>query len=335
MNGEASSKKRDKISLPKRLDDIKNIVEFGEVLEAHSENEWVEVNVNNIGFISPTALVLVGKMLSVWKEKRVKKSLKTTLTRVQEQRNTNSYMGHMGFFDLLGSKQNKWNKVGEASGSDSYVPITKIIKPSFTNYTDWVEDIISAVRGLANILSDTRESTEENKFYLYTLREVIRNTFEHSHANECLICGQRWSCGNVEICILDEGIGIPNSLAKNFDINNDITALEMAIKPGVSSVNFSSNENKYENSGFGLYVLSEVVREFGGFHLGSSSKVLTLEKSRSHVSNLEFSGTFLSIQLVAPPKQFSHLLKDIIFEGEKEAREAGRASSASKVSKLL
>ena len=89
--------------------------------------------------------------------------------------------------------------VGQASGSGTYLPITRISKPDFNsdieNIRDWYEKIMSAARRLARVVSGTVEDTQENRLYNYALREIIRNVFEHSGATECYVCGQRWYNG--------------------------------------------------------------------------------------------------------------------------------------------
>jgi hypothetical protein len=47
----------------------------------------------------------------------------------------------------------------------------------------------------------------------YSLRELIRNVFEHSGSDRMLYCAQYWPAKQkVEVCILDRGVGIRQSL---------------------------------------------------------------------------------------------------------------------------
>ena len=109
-----------------------------------------------------------------------------------------------------------------------------------------------------------------------------------------------------------------------------------AIKPGISSTsNITSADNIYDNSGFGLYVLSEIASSFGTFTIASNTKCLAITSSEKKFSNLGFQGTFLGIELNKTPKQFSSLLKDIIYAGELETKTHGSKVNASKMSKLI
>ncbi|EKO3388947.1 sensor histidine kinase [Vibrio fluvialis] len=323
-----------RIIFPKVLESSK-IQEIIAQLEAAQDSDAVEIDLNSIRFSRPTAMLVLGSKLSNWSEYRKYKRLKTRLVNPTDSP-AYSYMAHVGFFDLIGSKKVSGKAMGEARGSTTYTPITKITRPSFSDVDSWYKNIISSVRQLANVLAGTPSDTEEHRFFLYTLRELVRNVFEHSGVDECYICGQRWEDGKVEISILDEGIGVAQSLAKSFSITNEEHALRQAIKPGVSSTtNISTDKNTYDNSGFGLYVLSEIAAAFGKLVIASNTKSLEISNGKQLITDLNFSGTFLGLELDCAPKQFTSLLKDIIAAGEAEARVYGNNPKASKLSKLI
>ncbi|WP_418135215.1 ATP-binding protein [Psychromonas sp. GE-S-Ul-11] len=243
----------------------------------------------------------------------------------------------MGFFDFIGMGEG--NEIGAASGSMTYLPITKIEKPivdlKTQNVQKWYEEIISQTRRFANLLSGTHEDSEENKLYHYALREIVRNVFEHSSTDECFLCGQRWANGRVEVAVIDEGIGIPSSLKRSFQIKSEIEALRMAIKPGVSSTTqIEESDNVYGNSGFGLYVLEQLVSSFGWFMLGSGNAKLVSQGKVIKEQRLNFDGTYIGLRLNRAPSQFSGILNDIITEGECVAQVHGIKAVASGMSKL-
>lgn len=322
------------IYLPKNIN-LETTAIFFKQLESNFLTEDVYIDINKVQFSTPTSMLLIGSKLKAWRAARSSKQLRTGFKKVINSEAI-SYLGHMGFFDFIGSKKNVGKKMGEALGSETYVPIIKIKKPQFDTLDNWYSSIISSVRSLANVLAGTKYDTEEHKFYLYTLREVVRNVFEHSHADECFICGQRWGSGKVEIAVVDEGIGLQASLNRSHKLCNEEEAIRLAIKPGVSATNYiKDTENIYDNSGYGLYVLSEVVAKFGSFTLGSGSKRLISTLGKQAIDNLEFNGTFIGLELHKAPKHFSGLLEDVIACGEQEAQDHAKASSASKMTKLL
>lgn len=109
----------------------------------------------------------------------------------------------------------------------------------------------------------------------------------------------------------------------------------MAIKPGISSTsNIDQSENIYDNSGFGLYVLSELSSSFGWYVLGSGTSRIVGHSQEKSEEELNFSGTYFGMQLLRSPSQFSGILKDIITAGEKEAEASGITKKASGMSKL-
>lgn len=322
------------IYLPKNIN-FETTAIFFKQLENNFLTEDVYIDINQLQFSTPTSMLIIGSKLKAWRAARESKQLRTGFKKVINSEAI-SYLRHLGFFDFIGSKKNVGKKMGEAFGSETYVPIIKIEKPKFDTLDNWYESIISSVRGLANVLAGTKHDTEEHRFYLYALREIVRNVFEHSQVDECFISGQRWGNGKVEIAIVDEGIGLLASLNRSHKLCNEEDAIRLAIKPGVSATNdITVAENIYDNSGYGLYVLSEVVANFGCFTLGSGSKRLISTLEKQSIDTLEFNGTYVGLELNKAPKQFSDILKDVIASGEQEAQNYAKASSASKMSKLL
>lgn len=134
---------------------------------------------------------------------------------------------------------------GEASGSTSYIPLTKIDIAELTHnafekgdLADQGDIIELEAKRLSRVLS--QGEVEFEKLLQYLLREAIRNIPEHAGTSEGWLCGQYWHNRNLaEIAILDEGIGIYNSLSRNRVHRNYITtnedALRWALKPGVST----------------------------------------------------------------------------------------------------
>lgn len=325
------------ISFPERFD-RDTLLPFFEELDNNLETPEVCLDCSTLRYSYPTAMLVAGSKIRTWVKTRHQNKLKTKKSGVHSSFSVHSYLSHLGFFDYI--LMGEGNAVGQASGSSQYLPITRIEKPDFNSDTqttqDWYGQIMSAVRGLARVVSGTSTDTEENRLYNYALREIIRNVFEHSEASECYVCGQRWWNGRVEIAVVDEGIGIAQSLRKSFELNDDIEALNMAIKPGVSSTsNIQESENIYDNSGFGLYVLSQLASSFGWYVLGSGTSRLVGYNQTKIEESLNFEGTYFGMQLTRSPSQFSGLLKDIIKTGEEEAEASGITKKASGMSKLI
>ncbi|MBX9448149.1 ATP-binding protein [Dickeya chrysanthemi] len=324
------------IFFPERLDKD-SLYGFFEELDANLDTPEVCLDCSTLRYSFPTGMLVAGSKIRTWVRARHGNKLRTVKAGVNSEHSVHSYLSHLGFFDYI--LMGEGNAIGEASGSSSYLPITRIEKPVFNSNTqdvqEWYEEIMSVVRGLARIVSGTSSDTEENRLYNYALREIIRNVFEHSSASECYVCGQRWWDGKVEIAVIDEGIGIAESLKKSYHLQTDGEALHLAIKPGVSSTsNISQTENIYDNSGFGLYVLSQLASSFGWYVLGSGSSRIVGHSQTIVEEALNFNGTYFGMKLSNAPKQFSEILDDIIATGEKEAEASGISKKASGMSKL-
>lgn len=324
------------ISFPIRFD-RDTLHDFFSELDRHINTPEVCLDCSTLRYSYPTAMLVAGSKIRTWVRNRRISKLTTRRSGVQSSFAVHSYLSHLGFFDYI--LMGEGNAVGQATGSSAYLPITKIEKPKFNSNTqsvqEWYDEIIGAVRGLARVVSGTSSDTEENRLYNYALREIIRNVFEHSGANECYVCGQRWYDGKVEIAVVDEGIGIAESLKKSYRLQSDVEALNLAIKPGVSSTsNIDQSENIYDNSGFGLYVLTQLASSFGWYVLGSGSSRIVGYSGGNKEEFLNFSGTYFGMQLTSHPKQFSGILEDIVTIGEEEAKANGITKKASGMSKL-
>ncbi|PMO65220.1 ATP-binding protein [Vibrio breoganii] len=325
------------ICLPE-IFDRDTLQDFFRELESHQNTDNVCLDCSTLQYSKPTAMLVAGSKMRSWIQSRRSKSLKTKRKGVDTYSAVHDYLKHIGFFDFVLMGEGKC--VGEAIGSSTYTPITRIEKPTLREgegaLEQWYEDIQSKVRGLAKVVAGQPETHQDNRMYNYLLREIIRNVFEHSGANECYVFGQRWCNGYVEIVVVDEGMGIGCSLRESMGEMTDIDALKQAIKPGVSRTSvLSDDKNTFDNSGFGLYVLTEVARSFGWYALGSNSARIVGFNNNLLEENLNFLGTYLGLRLTRSPADFSQLAKDIIKAGEEDAQTQGIERKASGMSKLF
>ncbi|WP_204321153.1 ATP-binding protein [Cupriavidus neocaledonicus] len=305
-------------------------------LDAARDHPEVSVDFAPMRFSLPTGMLALGSKLREWVQYRKERNFSSSALGINNARQAHSYLMHMGFFHFIGLEAG--NEVGEARGSRSYVPITRISRPEVDvgqrGVEEWYAAIEAEARKVAGVLAGFDDS-QPLRAYSYSIREVIRNVFEHSQAAECYICGQRWNNGQVEIAILDEGIGIARTLSEAHGIASHAQALQLAIRPGISRTsNYSAQQNVYDNSGFGLYVMSELGANFGWFVLGSGDALLYGYQRQREVSAASFRGTFFGMRFLNTPADTRSVLNDIIAAGEEDARQAGirmRASGRSRI----
>ena len=216
------------------------------------------------------------------------------------------YQAHMGFFRMFGLEFG--NAPDEASGSGRYEPIRflsleEIHREAADEYLDVHEGIERRSQGLARML--VHENVPDVIETLgYCLREMIRNSLEHARVDGVWYCAQYWPTRDlVELALLDQGIGIRESLARNPHLNlaTDEAALRQAVMPGVSGVAFKGakkqRNDEWRNSGYGLYMTSQLAGMDGEFFIASGNGGLEFSQGKVASVPFNFQGTAVSIRI--------------------------------------
>lgn len=262
----------------------------------------------------------------------------------------NGYAEHMRFYRAVGIKQGK--DFSENYGNQRYLPITclkisDLRETGAANLERIQEVIVNKSKLMANVLSQGNASYK--KWLSYALTEIMRNIPEHSQGDAIWYCAQYWpSFDLVELAIMDEGIGIRNSLLSNNAyenlIHSDEEALEYAVSPGISRTfvpggqNFSNDE--WANSGYGLYMISHICAELGGsFIIASGNAALKIDESgkKTYSKSCHLQGTAICLRVrLSRMGNYEDVARRILNHGEKEAKESGRAiKSASKSTRSI
>jgi hypothetical protein len=201
-------------------------------------------------------------------------------------------------------------------------------------------------RSLAEVLTRSKSGTIYETLS-FALREIIRNTVEHSRSPAVEWCAQYWPLQDrVEIAVVDGGIGIFESLKKNtsLGIKDERHAINMALLPGIScNVRLDVKQkftSAWQNSGFGLFMTQMMCRSGGDFFVGSGASGRYLgQNSYTKWVDYGFPGT--AVRLVIQPSRLGDLKKAFAsFEMEgKRIAEANNikipdASSASRMVRL-
>lgn len=153
----------------------------------------------------------------------------------------------------------------------------------------------------------------------------MRNAVEHGAGKNLVVFGQRWDANGVaEIVIYDDGIGIAETLYDNeyIDCNNGREALKFAILPGISGVSRNerfSQDEKWGNSGFGLYVTSRFCAEYGSFRMISGNDALTFSRGIQSEHKWTVPGTFVQMRFsVQASSNQINRINQIIEDGKSE-----------------
>ncbi len=247
-----------------------------------------------------------------------------------------SYAGTMGFFKYISPSLEIGRAPGEAYGSPNYIPITLIATDDLQrnqykqgNYLSLGDIIENEAERLARIVD--RGNPELHELLTYLIREILRNTPEHAQSNQMWVCGQYWSSYELaEIAIIDEGIGVYNSITKNIVhreyITNNAVALQWALKAGISQAfrpaEKQRKNDEWANSGFGLYMVSEICKYLNGsFCIISYGNYILIDNHGVQSGETSFHGT--AIRMRVPTKRISsakEIISIIADQGESEAK---------------
>ena len=319
-----------KITVP-RLS-TSNALSFCHSLPNYDLAETYFFDVTDINNYEPLPMLLTAAAIRQFRSARSLTPWQTQL--IFDDTSSYQYACHMGFFKAAGFIQGK--APGEAPGSISYIPLTKLNINDLTKqaiskgrFADQGDIIEAEAKRLSQVLSQGR--LEFQKLLQYLLREAIRNIPEHADTSEIWLCGQYWhNRDEAEIAILDEGIGIYRSLSKNHIHRAYITtneeALRLALKPGVS-VSFNpakgqKNADIWANSGYGLYMISEICKATDGwFTFVSGEDCMRVFPNASSMYKAHYTGTALGIR-VKPSKivNCQAIITNAMKKGETEAK---------------
>ncbi|QTN19090.1 hypothetical protein HZ989_12785 [Brevundimonas sp. AJA228-03] len=215
------------------------------------------------------------------------------------------YPAHMGFFRMFGVDHGR--EVGEAWGSENYLPITKMVRDDFYEVAhDKFRELPDLIQRHADkiALMIARDQTENRDLFdvlSYSVREVMRNVFEHSEANELYYCAQYWPKSNkVEFALADFGVGIRRGLGENpnFRFKSDKEAIEYSLLPGVSGkTHLPRTSEVWFNSGYGLYMTSRLARTGGNFVIASGQMAIHLSRKTKNNYQTSFPGTALRFNM--------------------------------------
>lgn len=175
---------------------------------------------------------------------------------------------------------------------------------------------------------------------------------EHGKGKTMWLSGQYWPATNeVELCIFDRGVGIKSSLNENekfAGVTTDGDAIRLAIMPSISGkrkydsveqITADDSTGTWGNSGFGLYVTSQLAKESGYFLIGSGESYQQISKAESKKGDFGLAGTYVALRFdVADLRQTALKVDEIVAKGESFATRhfySGADVLASAASKLL
>lgn len=322
------------IKLPSRLHDF-TVQEVITEMEKKQIDDEVVVNLSELRVAYPIGTLAFAQYL---KYNAMNRDRKIRFVSTNVHTAAIGYLTSVGFFKYFGEDP---FKATDLRINKTYIPVSIINWSDLKSRVNDDEKTFGTKKLIQDIIeeySDNYSAWMFNKIepvISYCFREIIRNVFEHTNALYCSIFGQIYNQRNeIEICIADSGCGIRNSLSKKYiECTDDEWALSHAILPGITSESIK-NSGMYDNSGFGLYVLSEIAKKFGYMVIASGEKLIRITGNDVKLHDYQYLGTMVGINF-----KYNELLKnkniilDLIKEGESLSQKMdinGKASTSTK-----
>jgi anti-sigma regulatory factor (Ser/Thr protein kinase) len=320
------------IPLPPSLD-ARAALDFAAGLADHLSAPLATVDFTSLRSIEPFGLLYVGAALRTFFQQREYRGIGAQGVRAGEP--AHEYLAHVGFFQWLGIAVG--NIPGYAAGGATWLPVTTLTRAELEKrITETGKPLGSVIHQECERLARLVTQSSQLKVIAplaYCLREVIRNVFEHAEIDRCVLCAQKCTDGSVELAVIDQGRGIRRSLEERLQFASDSEALRNALRPGVSRCPSTDPDNPWGNSGFGLFVLSELGRELGVFRVVSGKAGLHLTNGDIYEETAALSGTAIQLRLRRPKgANLLNYIETIIGRGEimSDDRSAPRASASTR-----
>jgi len=305
-----------------------NALEFGRELQRLESDELYEFDFQNVSFVTPGWLVVVGEALRVFRDTH-----EGAKRRALNYKHL-GYAAHVGFFKYFGMTYGL--APAQAEGSRTYVPITIVnvrdIKERAANgFLHPGEVVEGESRRLAQLLGQQQDGALIDTL-TYSIREIVRNVVEHSNSPSYTIAAQYWpGQDTAELAVADSGCGILASLVENpkLRIDNDLDALKLALLPGISSKAWrrSNSDDVWANSGYGLFMTQRLCSLGGEFTLLSGHSGLRAVGDKINELHANAQGTVVILKMnTGIINNLSSRLSDFREEGRQLAKKVGGAN---------
>jgi hypothetical protein len=333
------------ITIPSRLTPDE-LLPFSAQLRAAVVEESYLLDFRGVGHVEPFGMLFLAALIRQFVRSRRQTQGKDCEIRVANYADK-TYASWMGLFKSFGLDHG--NGPGEASGSGTYIPLTRltvsrIVGEARDEYVHHGEVIEEEARRITHILT-RNDSGDITETLTYAIREIMRNVVEHGNTSHIWYAAQYWPTkSRVEVSILDEGIGLLPSLRRNPRLNVDSNqkAIFMALQPGVSGVAKEKrrrSDGDWVNSGYGLFMTSSLCQVGGDFTICNDVNALRLDADGSRFIDCAFQGVAIRMVLdTSKMRDLNSSLSELRDKGQAIAKELGNEDTeltASKMSRML
>lgn len=257
---------------------VKNIQSFLTQIPEQLPSEDILLDAQDLNWIEPIGFALLKSFVERCRNNG--KKVEWVPTRNKE---INSFLKRMGFF----GNESKVVK-------DNYCPLICVHESNINETVDHLKTILAKQMDLDESLL---------KMFDFSVSELLQNIFHHSEKDYGYIAAMTFpKKRRLQFAIVDNGIGIRQSLLKNPRLNSSLVSDESALALSIQA-KFTSNEPEYPlrtegNAGEGLFWAVEFIKaNQGQLYLHSGHGQLVVDKgSVQYVSNGFWQGTIVCLQ---------------------------------------
>lgn len=208
----------------------------------------VRLDLKRVTFIQPSAITLLATAVLRLRQQ----GSEITIGRPDSDK-VDSYLNRIDFYELAGvAADYPWVRRDSSGRFREVVQVQSEIEGDIV-----VQEVLEILRGNVPGMDAIYDAIQ------YAFLEVVNNVFHHAHSpTHAVVCAQSYGrLGQVEIAVVDSGVGIPASLRGNPQLVDrfatDEAAIELAVKSRVTG-------RPTHNTGEGLFFSLEFIKRNGG-----------------------------------------------------------------------
>jgi hypothetical protein len=195
----------------------------------------------------------------------------------------NSYANRLSWVEPVFITAVKANKVMNGDNSITYNSyIDNMLQNNFNEFKTYSpienihtrgENIETTANHIASIMlknydylpEEDKKDLKEYMFYLFS--EMMNNVVDHSNSpiGGYTMAQYYPTYKKIQFSIADKGIGFLENVKYKEQVKDEVEAIEKALEKGFTANKFNQvYGSAYKNAGYGLYAMSEIIRQVGG-----------------------------------------------------------------------
>jgi len=183
--------------------------------------------------------------------------------------------------------------VAGKSSSKTTIPL-KVVK-NRGEVDRFTQDLVELLKRHITIQQQIDEDDWE--FLKYQISELLNNALDHSKWYKAVVCTQYFPrIDEIEIAVVDCGIGFYNTIQRRYNVKNEIEAVQKALEKGVSGAQVIPYGSAYKNVGYGLYVISKMIKDSQGELIIISNDSFYKYPQNQYLKGLQWEGAIILIR---------------------------------------